>query len=43
VSPALSIRRSLAAVEGVTGQEIEVVGYIRATELTAMVKEKALS
>ena len=36
---ALSIRRAVAEVEGVTGQEIEVVGYVRAEELNAMLRE----
>jgi metal-sulfur cluster biosynthetic enzyme len=37
----LSIRKAVAEVEGVTGQEIEVVGYIRAAELNAMLRELA--
>ena len=36
VSLALSIRQAVAEVEGVTGQEVEVVGYIKADELNAM-------
>jgi len=36
---ALSIRQAVAEVEGVTGQEIEVVGYVRAEELNAMLRE----
>jgi len=36
---ALSIRQAVAEVEGVSGQEIEVVGYIRAEELNAMLQE----
>jgi metal-sulfur cluster biosynthetic enzyme len=36
---ALSIREAVAEVEGVTGQEVEVVGYIRAAELNAMLQE----
>jgi len=38
---ALSIRKTVAEVEGVTKQEIEVVGYIRAAELNAMLRELA--
>jgi len=38
---ALSIREAVAEVEGVTGQEIEVVGYIKAKELNAMLQELA--
>jgi len=38
---ALSIRKAMWQVEGVTGQEIEVVGYIRAEELNAMLRELA--
>ena len=37
----LSIRKAVAEVEGVTGQEIEVVGYIKAKELNAMLRELA--
>jgi metal-sulfur cluster biosynthetic enzyme len=36
---ALSIRKAVVEVEGVTGQEIEVVGYIKAEELNAMLRE----
>ena len=36
---ALSIRKAMGQVEGVTGQEIEVVGYVRAAELNAMLRE----
>jgi metal-sulfur cluster biosynthetic enzyme len=39
VSLALSIREAVAGVEGVTDQEIEVVGYVRAAELNAMLRE----
>jgi metal-sulfur cluster biosynthetic enzyme len=39
VSLALSIRRAVAEVEGVTGQEIEVAGYVGAAELNAMLRE----
>jgi len=38
VSLALSIRAAVAEVEGVTGQEIEVVGYIKAGELSRMLQ-----
>ena len=38
---ALSIRKAVAEVEGVTGQEIEVVGYVQAAELNAMLRESA--
>jgi metal-sulfur cluster biosynthetic enzyme len=38
---ALSIRKAMGQVEGVTGQEIEVVGYVRAAELNAMLQELA--
>jgi len=36
---ALSIRQAVAEVKGVTGQEIEVVGYIGAAELNGMLQE----
>jgi len=36
---ALSIREAVAEVDGVTGQEIKVVGYIKAEELNAMLQE----
>jgi len=36
---ALSIRKAVAEVEGVTDQQVEVVGYIRAAELNAMLRE----
>jgi len=39
VSLALSIRKAVGQVEGVTGQEIEVVGYVRAAELNGMLRE----
>jgi len=39
VTLVLSIRQAVAEVEGVSGQEIEVVGYIRAEELNAMLRE----
>jgi metal-sulfur cluster biosynthetic enzyme len=35
----LSIRQAVAEVEGVTGQDIEVVGTIRAEEVNAMLRE----
>jgi metal-sulfur cluster biosynthetic enzyme len=38
---ALSIREAVGRVEGVTGQEIEVVGYVRAEELNRMLQELA--
>jgi metal-sulfur cluster biosynthetic enzyme len=41
VSLALSIREAVAGVEGVTGQAIEVVGYVGAEELNAMLRELA--
>ena len=41
VSLALSIRKAVAEVEGVTRQQIEVVGYIKAEELSAMLREAA--
>lgn len=36
---ALSIRDAVAGVPGVTGQEIEVVGYVGADELNALLQE----
>jgi len=36
---ALSIRKAVAGVEGVTAQEMEVVGYLRAAELSALLRE----
>lgn len=41
VSLALSIREAVGGVAGMTGQEIEVVGYIKAAELSAMLREEA--
>ena len=41
VTLVLSIREAVAGVEGVTGQEIEVVGYVGATELNDMLQEIA--
>jgi metal-sulfur cluster biosynthetic enzyme len=35
---ALSIREAVAEVEGVTGQQIEVAGYVKASELSAMLE-----
>jgi metal-sulfur cluster biosynthetic enzyme len=37
---ALDMRRAVAAVQGVTEQEIEVVGYVGADELNALLKEE---
>lgn len=37
---ALEIRSAVAEVPGVNGQEIEVVGYVGADELNALLKEK---
>ena len=39
VTLALEIRDAIAAVEGVVGQDVEVVGYVGADELTALLKE----
>ena len=39
VSLALSIRQAVAEVEGVAGQEIGVVGYIKAEELNTVPRE----
>ena len=36
---ALSIHRAVSEVEDVTDQEIEVVGYVRAAELNAMLED----
>jgi metal-sulfur cluster biosynthetic enzyme len=36
---ALSIRKAVAEVEGVTDQEINVVGYVGAAELNAMLED----
>jgi metal-sulfur cluster biosynthetic enzyme len=36
---ALGIRDAVAAVPGVTEQEIEVVGYVGADDLSALLKE----
>lgn len=40
---ALSIRRAVAEVEGVADQEIEVVGYVNAEDVTAVLREDASS
>ena len=37
---ALDMRRAVAAVRGVTEQKIEVVGYVGADELNALLKEQ---
>ena len=39
---ALAIRKAVAEVEGVTGQEITVVGYLKAAELNALLRETAV-
>lgn len=36
---ALAIRKAVAEVDGVTGQEIQVVGYLQAAELNALLRE----
>jgi len=41
VSLALSIRDAVAKVPGVTQQEIEVVGYVGAEELNALLRDQA--
>ena len=40
---ALSIRRAVAKVEGVAAQEIEVVGYVNAEEVTAVLRADSSS
>jgi metal-sulfur cluster biosynthetic enzyme len=40
VSLVLEIRRAVAEVAGVVDQEIEVVGYVGADELNALLKEE---
>jgi metal-sulfur cluster biosynthetic enzyme len=35
----LAIRQAVAEVEGVTGQEVQIVGYLRAEELTRWIQE----
>ena len=37
----LDMRRAVATVSGVTDQEIEVVGYVGADELNALLREEA--
>ena len=39
VTLALQIKEAVAQVEGVTGQEVEVVGYVGAEALNALLKE----
>jgi hypothetical protein len=39
VTLALQIKEAVAQVEGVTGQEVEVVGYVGARALNALLKE----
>lgn len=39
VSLVLSIRRTVAEVDGVTGQEVKVVGYVKAEEVNALLQE----
>ena len=39
VTLTLNIRNAIAEVEGVTSQSIEVVGYVGAEELNALLKE----
>jgi len=41
VTLALQIKEAVAQVEGVTGQEVEVVGYVGAEALNALLKEGA--
>jgi metal-sulfur cluster biosynthetic enzyme len=43
VSLALSIRQAVAEVEGVTGQEMEVAGYVGAADLNVILREMATS
>ncbi|MGD2039367.1 MAG: iron-sulfur cluster assembly protein [Anaerolineae bacterium] len=40
VTLALNIRQAVAEVPGVAGQEIEVVGYVAADELNAILEEE---
>ncbi len=35
----LAIQRAVAEVEGITDQNMEIVGYIQADELTALIKQ----
>ncbi len=37
---ALNIKRAIAEIPGVQGQEIEVAGYIRAAELQALINQQ---
>jgi metal-sulfur cluster biosynthetic enzyme len=39
VTLALQIKEAVAQVEGVNGQEVEVIGYVGARELNALLKE----
>ena len=39
VTLAFDIRKAVAEVEGVTGQDIKVVGYIKAAELNKLLRE----
>lgn len=39
VTLALEIKRAVAEMEGVTAQDIEVVGYVGADELNALLRE----
>jgi metal-sulfur cluster biosynthetic enzyme len=39
VTLALQIKEAVAQVEGVTGQEVEVIGYVGARALNALLKE----
>ncbi|MDY7039793.1 MAG: iron-sulfur cluster assembly protein [Chloroflexota bacterium] len=39
VTLALEIKRTVAEVEGVTAQDVEVVGYVGADELNALLRE----
>jgi metal-sulfur cluster biosynthetic enzyme len=39
VTLALQIKGAVAQVEGVTGQEVEVIGYVGARALNALLKE----
>jgi len=40
VSLAVQIKRAVAEVEGVTGQKITVVGYVRADDLNQLLREQ---
>lgn len=39
---ALSIREAVAEVDGVTGQAMEVVGYVKADELNAILQQTGI-